>query len=79
MMTPGVACDVITSHAPTPKIPTCTAWRTVRVIAAMATVFAAVGRCSALTFAFCARQRAISASVMPSVCATSALASDVSR
>ena len=38
-MTPGVACEVITSHAPTPNIPTCTAWRSVRVIAAIATVF----------------------------------------
>ena len=53
--------------------------RTVRVSAAIATVLVAVGCCKAVTSAFFCRQRATSASVMPSVCATSAFCSEASR
>ena len=79
IITPAVASPLITSHAPSASISTCTAWRTVRVSAAIATVLVAVGCCSAVTSAFFWRQRAISASVMPSVCATSAFCSEASR
>jgi hypothetical protein len=72
IITPALASPLITSQAPSASISTCTAWRTVRVSAAIATVRAAVGCCSAVTSAFLRRQRATRASVMPSVCATSA-------
>ena len=79
IITPELASPLITSQAPSPIISTCTPWRTMRVKAAIATVLRAVGACSAVTSPFLARQRAIKASVMPSVCATSAFCSDASR
>jgi len=78
-VTPGEAWPEITSQAPTDSITICTAWRSVRVKAAMDTVLRAVGPCSAVTSAFTRCQRASSASVMPRVCTTSALAKDASR
>jgi hypothetical protein len=79
IITPELASPPITSQAPSAIISTWTACRTVRVSAPSRTVLVAIGCCSAVTSAFFLRQRATSASVMPSVCATSAFCSEASR